>query len=571
MNLQLDIQRQFLPEDLDMSSWEAIKPFYDDLLNREIVNVDEFEKWISDRSELTAAETEAHRWLYIKTSVDTTDEDAEQKMKYYYENVNPHIAHYENELNVKFASNPLKDQLDKEKYFIYKRNIKNQIEIFSEDNIPIGKKLSMKKNEYESITGKMSVVIDGKELTLQQASVLLKRQDRELREKIWLTIWKRRSEDADALDDLLSELIDLRHQIAKNSGFDNFRDYKFREKERFDYSKEECFQFYRSIKEVICPIINEFTLERRDKLDLHQLRPWDLDVDISGEPPLKPFENVNDLIDTSIECFNRIDPYFGDCIKKMKSLKRLDLESRIGKAPGGYNMPLPESNIPFIFMNAAGTHRDLVTMMHEGGHAVHAFMTKPIELTECKHTPSEVAEVASMAMELFSMDHWDLFYKDEKDLKRAKKEQLKGLFSIFPGVAMVDGIQHWMYENPQHSKEDRRDKWVALNRNFTSGIVDYSEFEHIREISWHRVLHIFKVPFYFVEYAIAQLAAIALWKQYKEDKNTALTNYKNALALGYTKTIPEIYKTAGIKFDFSEAYVKELAEFVMSEIDKLED
>ena len=386
---------------------------------------------------------------------------------------------------------------------------------------------------------------------------------------MYLKIQKRKAEDTDALNDLYSELIRLRHQVAINAGFKNYRDYKFAELGRFDYTVQDCFDFHDSISKAILPLAENADRERKKAMKLDALKPWDTEVDVEGKPALKPFSSASELIDKSIECFNLIQPDFGNYLEIMKEMAYLDLDSRIGKAPGGYNYPLYEIGVPFIFMNSVGTHRDLVTMVHEGGHAIHSFVTRDLLITDFKSTPSEVAELASMSMELISMEHWGVFFTDAADLKRAKKEQLDKSLKTLLWIAAVDKFQHWIYENPTHTVEERMVQWTTVIDQFTSKEIDFSGLDDVRARGWQGQLHIFEVPFYYIEYGMAQLGAIAVWRNYKKDPAKALKEYEAALRLGYTKSIPEIYKTAGIEFNFSPAYVKELAEFVKSELDKL--
>lgn len=255
----------------------------------------------------------------------------------------------------------------------------------------------------------------------------------------------------------------------------------------------------------------------------------------------------------------------------MKSLDHLDLESRKGKAPGGYNCPLAESGAPFIFMNAAGQMHDVTTMVHEGGHAIHSFLSHHLELTGFKEYPMEIAEVASMAMELFSMDHWDSFFENPADLKRAKEQQLERVITIFPWIAIVDKFQHWVYEHPAHTHEERTTAWTTILNEFKDDVIDYSGLENFRSNAWQRQLHLFEVPFYYIEYGIAQLGAIGMWMQYKQNKELALNNYCNALKLGGTKTLPDLYKTAGLLFDFSPEKIKGLMDFVNNEMESIDN
>jgi oligoendopeptidase F len=286
---------------------------------------------------------------------------------------------------------------------------------------------------------------------------------------------------------------------------------------------------------------------------------------------LRPFTDGKDLYEKSVACFEQLNPFFADCLRKMNELKHFDLESRKGKAPGGYNCPLAESGAPFIFMNAAGQMSDVTTMVHEGGHAIHSFLAHPLSLSAFKEYPMEIAEVASMSMELFTMNHWQSFFDNEADLNRAKEHQLERTITIFPWIAIIDKFQHWVYENPNHTIEERTNNWTAILKEFSTNSIDYTGLDMYRAIGWQRQLHLFEVPFYYIEYGIAQLGAIGMWMQYQKNPNQALENYMNALALGGTKTLPELYKTAGLEFNFSPNYVKTLMDFTNEELVQLFD
>ncbi|MBL7918512.1 MAG: M3 family oligoendopeptidase, partial [Bacteroidia bacterium] len=364
---------------------------------------------------------------------------------------------------------------------------------------------------------------------------------------------------------LYTKLIHLRHKLALNTGFANYRDLKHQELGRFDYSVQDCLNFHEAVKLHAVPLIREHDLKRKEKLQLEDYRPWDTAVDDEGKEPLKPFSNANELIEKTISCFNKIDLFFGDCIKTMNELKRLDLESRIGKAPGGYQYPLYETDIPFIFMNSVGLHRDLVTMVHEGGHAIHSFLCKDLEIVDFKSPPSEIAELASMSMELISMEHWHVFFEDKEELKRAKRQQLESVMDTLPWIAAVDKFQHWIYLNPKHTIEQRYETWQGIMKDFGSDVINYQGLENNLKRRWQIQLHLYEVPFYYIEYGFAQLGAIAIWRNYKNNARRTIDQYKAVLSLGYTKSIPEVYETAGIKFDFSPEYVKELMDFVKTE------
>ena len=561
-------KRKFVPENLIIDSWYKIKFLFDNLVEREISSADGLEKWMLDQSELAAVLEEDMAWRYIKMNIDTTDKELAGQFSFWIKEISPNTAPYSHKLNLKLIESPYLKELDQEKYRIYLRSVKKQIEIFREENIPLHTTMEEKQQEYGAIAAKMSIEVNGEKLTMQKASLLLKSTDRKKREDIYNKLTTRRLKDEKALDDLFDELIALRQKIAGNSGFDNYRDYMFAALGRFDYTPKDCFNFHNAIAQEIVPIINSFEQKRKTKLGNESYKPWDTAVDVDGLAPLKPFEGGAELTDLSVECFNRLRPYFGECLSTMKEMKHLDLESKDGKAPGGFMYPLYEIGVPFIYMNAVGSQRDLVTMVHEGGHAVHSFLSRDLSLTEFKSTPSEVAELASMAMELLSMDHWDVFYKDKAELKRAKLEQLEKVLEGLPWIASIDKFQHWIYTN-KHTAQQRKEKWLEISAELGNQIIDWEENENAHANLWQNQLHLYEVPFYYVEYGMAQLGAIAIWRSYKQLGEQGLDNYMDALKLGYTKTIGEIYETAGIKFNFSASYVKELADFIKDELEKL--
>ncbi len=561
-------KRNYIPQELEIK-WEKLAPILAELLERSISNVHELEQWLKNKSELEAALEEDFAWRYIKMSCDTTNEALVQDFQYFATEIDPKLSPLSNKLNQKFNDSPFIDDLDQEKYFVFIRAVKKAIELYREENVELLTKLQVTQQRYQSITGSMSVVINDQEYTLEQAANFVKDTSRQVRQHAWETIQQRRLVDKDKLNILFDELVTMRHQVALNAGFENYRDYMFQALGRFDYTPKDCYHFHEAIEKEIVPILREQAEKRAELLGLEQLKPWDLEVSTSGKPALKPFTNGVELIDKSISCFNAIDPKLGQLLAIMKHNNLFDVESRKGKAPGGYNYPLAETGAPFIFMNSANSLRDLTTMVHEGGHAVHTFVTAGLELNDFKHCPAEVAELASMSMELISMDYWDIFFDNEEDLLRAKKEQLADVLKTLPWVAVIDQFQHWIYTNPLHKATEREDAFKQIYTRFGQGFANWdglgNEFGNV----WQKQLHLFEVPFYYIEYGIAQLGAIAIWKNYKENPEKALEQYLAALSLGYSKPIDEIYKTAGIKFDFSVDYIEELAAFVKDELHKL--
>lgn len=569
MNYTSDIstpERHFLPRNFTITKWEGLEPYFKDLLERKLNSKGDLEKWLKDVSELEAIVSEDANWRQIRMTCDTENKQLEEAFTFFVMEIQPHIQSYADKLNKKLVETPFAKELDHDKYFTYLRNIKKNIELFREENIPLIAELSVMAQQYGVIAGKMTVQVGGKEYTLQQASKFLESPDRTLREEVYRKINERRLQDKDELNKLFTGLVQKRNEVALTAGFKNYRDYRFKELGRFDYSKEDCFQFHEAVKQNVLPLVNDIYAKKRKKLGVDSLRPWDTEAEPVGVTPLNPFKTGDELLQKTVHCLEDVNPFFAKCILQMKKMNRLDLESRKGKAPGGYNCPLPETGAPFIFMNAAGQMSDVTTIVHEGGHAVHSFLTHPLELAAFKDYPMEIAEVASMSMELFSMDYWNSFFDSKEELERAKEYQLERVITIFPWIAIIDKFQHWVYENPAHTEEQRAEKWMEILSEFSSPEIDFSGLGNYRRFSWQRQLHLFEVPFYYIEYGIAQLGAIGLWIQFKKNKQEALNNYIRALSLGGTKTLPRLFETAGLKFDFSPNHVSELMSFVHEEM-----
>jgi len=558
--------RHYLPEDFRVTDWAALEPFFQELQHRELANAAALERWLLDRSELESVLSEDLAWRYIRMTCDTGDDTCAEAFQFFVQEVEPLTAPYDHALNEKLLASPHLPELDAARYGVFLRSVRRASEIYREENIPLKTEISTKQQQYAATVGAMTVTLDGEEMTLPRAADRLKSLSRPVREQAWRAIQARRLQDSQPLDQLFTELVGLRHQVGLNAGFANFRDYMFAALGRFDYTAEDCFDFHSAIGATVVPLINEFDEARRAALKLPALRPWDLDVDPSGQPPLHPFQTGAELLDKTITVFQRLDPFLGDCLRTMRHMGHLDLESRKGKAPGGYNYPLDETGVPFIFMNATSSLRDVVTMLHEGGHAVHSFLTRRLPLSADKHPPSEVAELASMSMELMSMDHWDVFFDNPAELRRAKKTHLESVLETFPWVATIDKFQHWVYENPNHTEAQRHQRWTEIFQNFNQRTVSWSGLEQYRPYLWQKQLHLYEVPFYYIEYAMAQLGAIAVWRNFRQDPAAALAGYQRALSLGYTVPIGEVYAAAGIRFDFSTEYLRQLADFVREEM-----
>ncbi len=560
------LPRHYLPVDFEIKDWEGLLPFFQELEEREIDSVTTLEQWLKDASELEAAISEEVCWRQIKMTCDTENKELEASFTFFMMEIQPKMQPFSDRLNKKLLDCKFTSELDTQKYFTYLRNVKKNIDLFEEKNIPLIAELNVLQQQFGVIAGKMTVTVNGQEYTLQQATRFLEDPDRNLREEVYHKINKRRLADKDALNELFSTLLAKRNEVAINAGFHSYTEFRFLELGRFDYTQDDCFQFHEAVKLHVMPLVNELYEARRKKLGIDTLRPWDIDAEPLGTKPLHPFNDGNELTDKAIACFDKLMPFFGDCLRKMKAMGHLDLDSRKGKAPGGYNCPLAESGAPFIFMNAAGQLDDVTTMVHEGGHAIHSFLAHPLELNGFKEYPMEIAEVASMSMELFSMDYWNVFFKTSEELHRAKEQQLERVITIFPWIATIDKFQHWVYKNPQHSLEERAKAWVEISDEFTSPVLNYDGLDEYRSYGWQRQLHLYEVPFYYIEYGIAQLGAIGMWQQFKKDKEAALNNYIQALSLGATTTLPNLFKAAGLEFNFSPEYISKLMQFVKSEM-----
>ena len=558
------MRKSFVPEDLVINKAEDLKALYDTLLQTEVASETDLRDFLLDVSNLESFISEDMAWRYIRMTCDTQNKDHENAYLQFVQHIQPELAPLEDQLNQKIVGIPYWESLLKEASFaIYYRSLKSAVELFREENIALQAEVSTLAQEYSAAQGAMSIEWEGKEITLQQASNLLLETDPEIRKKAWLLIQERRQQDTEKLDALLTKMIGLRHQIALNAGFENYRDFMFVALGRFDYTAQDCKDFHTSIEKNAIPLMKEVHLLRKSQMKTEVLHPWDLQVDPLQRKPLKPFETGEELRDKGIAVLADLDPFFAQCLQTMKEKSLLDLSSRVGKAPGGYNYPLARTNMPFIFMNATSNLRDVETLLHEAGHAIHSFQMAPLPLNAFKNTPSEVAELASMSMELISMSAWNHYFSESEAWNRAKTEQIEGVIGTLPWIATIDAFQHWIYENPTHSAEERKAQWKHLLKRFGTGMVDHESYEHFLDYAWQRQLHLFEVPFYYIEYGIAQLGAIGIWRNYLEkNAQDSLDAYKAFMKLGYTRSMGEIYETAGVKFDFSAAYVKELMDFV---------
>jgi len=561
-------KRRYFPEELDLTIWENVEKELIALEKLEINSADELILFMEKISELSDILDEEMAWRYINMTRFADQEEYSNSYNEFYAGVISKTKPYDFKFNLKFYNSPYRKQLSEEEYGLLNKIISNSIELYREENIPLQIKERELANKYGSIFSKLTVEYKGEEKTFSQLGIFLKDPDRRVREEVWRLRMDKMMEHREEFNKLFDELKEIRIQIAQNAGFDNYRDYMHKAKGRFSYTPEDLMKFHDGVEKEIVPILKKFTEERKEKLQLDNVRPWDTSVDLDGKI-LKPFETIDEFVNKGIEILHELKPEFGKHLNMMKNSGLLDLENRKGKAPGGYNYPLSETGAPFIFMNAVGLHRNVVTLLHESGHAMHTFATKDFKIGQYKNTPSEVAELASMAMEFLSMDLWNKYYDDKNDLKKAKLDQYKGALGFLPWGMIIDALQHWIYLNPDHSGEEREDIFSSLMDRYNSGI-DWSDLEEYKKITWLFQLHVFEVPFYYIEYAMSQLGALAVYRNYKEfGKEKALTAYEDFLKLGYSKPVNKLYETAGINFDFSGNYIREISEFVSKELKKL--
>ena len=554
-------------EGLDARNWSDIQPVYQEFLDREIDSAESLEQWLLELGQFDAFVGETGSMLYVEMTCDTENEEIKQAYLDFVEQVQPELAKVGDLLNRKLAESSHADALDAVEYNVLLRDTRMDLALFREENIALGTELTKLGQRYNEICGAMTVDFDGEERTMQQMGKFLQVNDREVRESAYRAVGERRFQDAEEIDDLFDKMIGLRHQIALNAGYENFRDYTFDAKHRFDYTPDDCESFQTAIEQICVPLMRDIDEKRREALGLNALRMWDMGHDVKGRNPLQPFAEVEEMVAGTSRMFHRLSPELGEFFDSLRDGTSLDLDSRKGKAPGGYQLQRDHSRKPFIFMNATGLQRDLETMVHEAGHAFHSIYADHLPLVDYRSAPIEFCEVAAMSMELLTHDFLDEFYSPE-DANRAVREHLEGIVSILAWIATIDAFQHWIYTNPGHTKEERHQQWLELGERFGS-ILDWSEFEEWRKVGWQRQLHLFSYPFYYIEYGIAQLGALQLWLQYQKDPQTALDNYARSMRLGGSRPLPELFEAGEMSFNLGSSTVQGLIDAVRTELDQL--
>ncbi len=562
--------REYLQADFSPSDLASIESVFAELKVRTIADAASLERWCRDYSEVLACIHEEGARRFVDNTCHTDDPTIKARYLEWVEKLRPVLKKVTFEIDRKYAESPFAGELAPSEFGSWFRSVKNSNELFREENIPLETEDTTLEAGYDELIGAMTVEFDGETRTLPYMGRIIEETDRSRREAAFRTIWERFLQDSDKIETIFDRQLELRGEIARNAGFDDYRAYRFRQLERFDYTPEDCLDFHDAIEHVAVPFVRKRQERRRELLGVDRLRPWDTSVDPEGRDPLRPFQGGDPLIAGCREIFGRVDPALGDHFQILIDNELLDLESRKGKAPGGYQCHFQESRKPFIFMNAAGLQRDLETLLHEGGHAFHSLESNHHDLTPNRDSPIEFAEVASMTMELLGAPHLGIFYDSEDEVRRARVDHLDGVLGLFPWVAMIDGFQHWLYTHPGHSRAARQEAWLALMDRYGTGMIDYDGIEEVRENRWKRQSHLFGVPFYYVEYAIAQLGALQVWQNYRQDPDRAITEYRSGLALGNTRPLRELFGAAGIRFDFSRENLEELLTLVHTEIESLE-
>ena len=558
---------RWLGADATFGTWEEIEPWYRQLLDRPITSAADLEAWLFDLGELNGAVSQEGVRRYVAMTCQTDDPAREAAHLAFVRDIEPKLKPIQNELRARYLDSPHRAGLDSARYHVFDRAQENRRTLFREANIPRETELAELEQQYQKVIGAMTVTFQGQERTPSQMAPFLEETDRALRQEAWELVARRRLADRDTLDDLFDRMIALRQEIAREAGFDGFVPFAYRARERFDYGVAEATAFQDAIAKVVVPLARRIQDDRRVALGVDRLRPWDLAVDPLGRPPLRPFAEVDALAQGAEAIFTDVDPDLGGQFAYLRQHGLLDLANRKGKAPGGYQTTLEDDRLPFIFMNAVGVDGDVRTLLHEGGHAFHALASRGEPLAAYRESPIEFCEVASMSMELLGARNLAMFYGDD-DANRSYRQLLEGIVTILPWIATVDAFQHWVYDHPGHTRDDRRAAWNALLDRF-GGDVDWSGYEDARASGWHRQLHIFLYPFYYIEYGIAQLGALQVWLRSLQDRPGAVAAYRRALAIGGARPLPELFAAAGAKFEFTEASLTPLMAAIGRELDQL--
>jgi oligoendopeptidase F len=554
------------PSALAKAHWDDIAPYFDDLAER-VIDEGTIEGWLQSWSTLEELVTEAAALAMIAYTIETSDPEKEADHLRFSTEILPRME----ERSVELARRLVESGYRRPALATTLARFRTSIEIFRESNIPIFSELEELSARYQRITGSMTVEWEGQERPLPQLQPFLKSPDRAVRERAFRAAAGPYAEQRNTLAGLFDRMYQPRQRAARNAGFANFRDYIFPAKFRFDYSPADCERFHHAIEETAAPAVERMLAVRRRRLSLEVLRPWDLAVDPYRKDPLRPFSTSEEFVSRAREVFGRVDPALGSEFQTMIDEGLLDLDSRKGKAPGGYCETLHHRGRPFIFMNAVGLVDDVMTLLHEAGHAFHAFASHQQPLIWQRHPGSEAAELASMSMELLAGPHLPkpVGYFTPEEHRSAWLEHLEDILLSLVHIASVDAFQTWIYTSGEGGDVAARDAaWLRIRQRFERG-VDWSGLERERVARWYRQLHIFQYPFYYIEYGIAQIGALQVWRNSRKDQAGAVAHYRRALALGAVRGLPEIYRAAGAELTFDVRKIGELVQLVEAEIERV--
>ncbi len=561
----------FLDPAAPVDTWPQIEPYFEALAKRNLDSPANLEAFLLDWSELSAAVSEARSRRYTAMTCDTENAAVEREYLRFAEEVDPKVSEAVQKLRERFLASPARKLLPNERYRVLDRKLQNERDLFRKENIPLFVEEVKFSQRYQKLCGAMTVQWHGEESTLQRMGGRISTAPRGEREEIWKLVWERRNADRARADEIFDQLLGLRAEIGRNAGFTDYQDYVFRAYERFDYTPAHCAAFHAAIERCVVPLARKMMKRHQEELGVAELRPWDIGtgrlfeilVEAKTSPAPRPFKDEAEFTRKGARVLERVSPVLSERFLEMQKRGEFDLMNRKGKAPGAYVTTFERVRRPFLFMNATGVGDDVQTLFHEYGHAFHALETTAEPLTDYRSVGMEFSEVASMTMELFTLDELSEYYTPEQH-RIARRRALEHVALFLPYMAQVDLFQSWIYKNPKHTPAERGAEWVRLEARFGAAI-DWRGCEHLREIFWHQQLHIFGAPFYYVEYGIAQLGALQLWAKYKKDPAGAVAAYRRGLSLGGSKTLPELFEAAEIEFDFSEKTVRPLFEMVEAE------
>ncbi|MGE3062514.1 MAG: M3 family oligoendopeptidase [bacterium] len=563
------MDKKYLDISFKVTDYKDVASYFEELAERRVSSAAELEELISDYGKLVEAFQEDYGWAYINMTRDTSNKDYRERFSLFNDKIGPEVDKITFIINKKIADSVFSSQLRDTKWNLFLKRLDVNVQIFSEKNVPLKTEISNLAVDYQEKVGSIMIDFQGKEYTPSQMTKFFESKERHIRKEAFDKVVEKRLSMKDEINEIFMKMTSLRHKTALNAGESNYTDFRFKELERFDYSTKECEEFHQSVLEVCTPILGEIIGEKKKRLGVADMMPYDAHATMPEDEVLKPFADASDFIEKSRQVFASIDDRFLKVFESVNSDNKLDLESRKGKAPGGYNYPLYKSGLPFIFMNASGSNSDMRTLMHESGHAVHTVKVKDMFTYFYKNTPSEVAELASMGMEMITYDRWKIFYNDEKQLKQAQRKQLEGIITFFPWCAIVDKFQHHVYANPESKPEDLLVYFNTIATEYQEKYFDWSGYKNYLPILWQMQIHIFEVPFYYIEYGMAQLGALQLWKNYLDDPKKTIEMYLKGLSLGSSVSIADVYSTMGVSFDFSRKKMEELMKFAYSEYRKV--